>query len=249
MSFRGTAVVTGASSGIGAASVLALAQDGWRVVAGARREDRLREVAEVAGARWARLDVTDQASVDAFVAGLGECSVLVNNAGGAFGLGPIAEADEDQWRRMYEVNVLGLMRMTRALLPLLERASPGHIVNIGSIAASETYPGGGGYTAVKHGVRAVSRTLRQELLGRPVRVTEIDPGAVETEFSLVRLGSEERAAAVYAGMTPLSGADIAECVRWVVDRPAHVNVDELLVRPIDQVMGQPTVHRRDRPIP
>jgi NADP-dependent 3-hydroxy acid dehydrogenase YdfG len=138
---RGTAVVTGASSGIGAATVVALAGAGWRVVAGARREDRLREVAERAGARWMRLDVTDQASVDAFVAGLDECAVLVNNAGGAYGLTPIAEADDEQWRRMYEVNVLGLLRMTRALLPLLERAAPGHVVNIGSIAATETYPG------------------------------------------------------------------------------------------------------------
>ena len=244
MSFRGTAVVTGASSGIGASTVVALAQDGWRVVAGARREQQLREIAEVAGARWMRLDVTDQESVDAFVETLDDCAVLVNNAGGAYGLAPIAESDEELWRRMYEVNVIGLMRMTRALLPLLERASPGHVVNIGSIAASETYPGGGGYTAVKHAVRAISRTLRQELLGRPVRVTEIDPGAVETEFSLVRLGSAEKAAAVYAGMTPLTGEDIAECVRWVVDRPPHVNIDELLVRPLDQVMGQPTVHRR-----
>jgi NADP-dependent 3-hydroxy acid dehydrogenase YdfG len=241
---RGVAVVTGASSGIGAATVVALARAGWRVVAGARREDRLREVAERVGARWMRLDVTDQASVDAFVAGLDECAVLVNNAGGAYGLAPLAEADDEQWRRMYEVNVLGLMRMTRALLPLLEAADPGHVVNIGSIAATETYPGGAGYTAVKHGVRAVTRTLRQELLGRPVRVTEIDPGAVETEFSVVRLGSEERAAQVYAGMTPLTGEDIAECVLWVVERPPHVNVDELVVRPLDQVMGQPTMHRR-----
>jgi NADP-dependent 3-hydroxy acid dehydrogenase YdfG len=242
---RGVAVVTGASSGIGAATVRALAGSGWRVVAGARREDRLREVADAVGARWMRLDVTDQASVDAFVAALDECAVLVNNAGGAYGLTPIAEADEEQWRRMYEVNVLGLMRMTRALLPLLERATPvGHVVNIGSIAGGETYPGGAGYTAVKHGVRAVSRTLRQELLGRPVRVSEIAPGAVETEFSIVRLGSEESAAKVYAGMTPLTGEDIAECVRWVVERPPHVNVDEMVVRPLDQVMGEPRMHRR-----
>ncbi|HEX3604571.1 MAG TPA: SDR family NAD(P)-dependent oxidoreductase [Candidatus Dormibacteraeota bacterium] len=241
---RGVAVVTGASSGIGAATVVALARAGWEVVAGARREDRLREVADRAGARWMALDVTDQASVDAFVAGLDECAVLVNNAGGAFGLSPIAEADDDQWRRMYEVNVLGLMRMTRALLPRLERADPGHVVNIGSIASNETYPGGAGYTAVKHAVRAISRTLRQELLGRPVRVTEVDPGAVDTEFSLVRLGSQDRADAVYAGMTPLTAEDIAECVLFAVERPAHVNIDEILVRPIAQVMGTPTVHRR-----
>jgi NADP-dependent 3-hydroxy acid dehydrogenase YdfG len=242
---RGVAVVTGASSGIGAATVRALARSGWRVVAGARREDRLREVAEATGSRWTRLDVTDQESVDAFVSTLDECAVLVNNAGGAYGLTPIAEADEEQWRRMYEVNVLGLMRMTRALLPLLERAVPvGHVVNIGSIAGGETYSGGAGYTAVKHAVRAISRTLRQELLGRPVRVTEIAPGAVETEFSVVRLGSEESAAKVYAGMTPLRGDDVAECIRWVIERPAHVNVDEMTVRPLDQTMGQPTMHRR-----
>jgi NADP-dependent 3-hydroxy acid dehydrogenase YdfG len=243
---RGVAVVTGASSGIGAATVRALAGSGWRVVAGARREDRLREVADAVGARWMRLDVTDQESVDAFVSALDECALLVNNAGGAYGLTPIAEADEGQWRRMYDVNVLGLMRMTRALLPLLERATPvGHIVNLGSIAGGETYPGGAGYTAVKHAVRAISRTLRQELLGRPVRVSEIAPGAVETEFSIVRLGSEESAARVYAGMTPLTGDDIAECIRWVVELPAHVNVDEMTVRPLDQVMGQPTMHRRE----
>ena len=242
---RGVAVVTGASSGIGAATVGALARAGWRVVAGARREDRLREVAEAAGARWMRLDVTDQASVDTFVAALDECAVLVNNAGGAYGVTPIAEADDEQWRRMYEVNVLGLMRMTRALLPLLEKAQPvGHVVNIGSIAGGETYPGGAGYTAVKHGVRAISRTLRQEMLGRRVRVSEIAPGAAETEFSLVRLGSAESAAKVYEGMTPLTAEDIAEAVLWVIERPPHVNVDEMVIRPIDQVMGQPTVHRR-----
>jgi NADP-dependent 3-hydroxy acid dehydrogenase YdfG len=238
------AVVTGASSGIGAATVVALAGAGFEVVAGARREERLRAVAEPVGARWMRLDVTDPASVDAFVAGIDECAVLVNNAGGAFGLTPVAEADDDQWRRMYEVNVLGLMRMTRALLPRLEASNPGHIVNIGSIAATETYSGGAGYTAVKHAARAVTRTLRQELLGRPVRVSEIDPGAVETEFSLVRLGDEERAREVYAGMTPLRGVDIADCVLWAVTRPPHVNVDEIVVRPLDQAMGAPVMHRR-----
>jgi NADP-dependent 3-hydroxy acid dehydrogenase YdfG len=244
MTVKGVAVVTGASSGIGAASAAALARAGYRVVAGARREDRLREVAEPLGARWMRLDVTDQASVDAFVGGLDECAVLVNNAGGAFGLAPVAQADDEQWRGMYEVNVIGLMRMTRALLPLLEAADGGHIVNLGSIAAVETYPGGAGYTAVKHAVRAVSRTLRQELLGRPVRVTEIDPGAVETEFSIVRLGDEERAKQVYAGMTPLTAEDIAECILFAVERPPHVNIDELLVRPRDQAPGAPAFHRR-----
>ena len=131
------------------------------------------------------------------------------------------------------------------MLPLLEKAQPvGHVVNIGSIAGGETYPGGAGYTAVKHGVRAISRTLRQEMLGRRVRVSEIAPGAAETEFSLVRLGSAESAATVYEGMTPLTAEDIAEAVLWVIERPPHVNVDEMVIRPIDQVMGQPTVHRR-----
>ncbi|HEV7678984.1 MAG TPA: SDR family NAD(P)-dependent oxidoreductase [Candidatus Dormibacteraeota bacterium] len=237
------AVVTGASSGIGAATVRALHDAGFDVVAGARREERLRAVCDEVGARCMRLDVTDQQSVDAFVAQLDSCAVLVNNAGGALGLDPVAQADDEQWRTMYETNVLGLMRMTRALLPLLERADPGHIVDIVSTAGIETYPGGGGYTAAKHAAHAVTRTLRMELLGKPVRVTEIDPGMVETEFSVVRLGSQEKADKVYEGVTPMTAEDIADAVAWVVTRPKRVNVDQMVMRPLDQASAT-MVHRR-----
>jgi NADP-dependent 3-hydroxy acid dehydrogenase YdfG len=241
---RGVAVVTGASSGIGAATARALAGDGWDVVAGARRLDRLEALVAEAGGRAARLDVTDPASVEAFVAGVPSCRLLVNCAGGALGWAPVAEADEDQWRAMYDTNVLGVVRMTRALLPALEASGDGQVVTIGSIAGHEPYPNGAGYNAAKFAVRAVMSALRQELLGRPVRVCEIDPGLVETEFSLVRFGGDtERAAAVYAGLTPLSAADVAECVRWVAARPAHVNVDQMIVLARDQA-GARQVHRR-----
>lgn len=241
---RRVAVVTGASSGIGAACVVQLSAAGFSVVGGARREDRLREVCEPVGARCMRLDVTDQRSVDSFVAAIDSCSVLVNNAGGALGFDPVEKADDEQWRAMYESNVLGLMRMTRALIPLLAREEAGgHIVNIVSIAGFETYPGGGGYTAAKHAALAVTSTLRKELLGRPIRVTEIDPGLVETEFSLVRLGDAERARQVYAGMTPLTAGDVADAVTWAVTRPRHVNIDQLVLRPLDQATAM-MVHRR-----
>jgi NADP-dependent 3-hydroxy acid dehydrogenase YdfG len=233
-----TAVVTGASSGIGAATARQLASAGFDVIAGARRVEKLREVTEPIGARAIQLDVTDRASVEAFCAQVERCDVLVNNAGGAHGLAPVADADDEHWRTMWETNVLGLMFMTRALLPKLEASGAGHIVNVGSIASFETYPGGAGYTSVKHGVRAITRTLRIELLGKPVRVTEIDPGLVETEFSIVRLGSKDRADKVYEGMTPLTGDDIADCIVWAVTRPAHVNIDEMTVRPIAQATAR-----------
>ena len=229
------AVVTGASSGIGAATVRALRDAGFDVIAGARRIDRLREVTNAAGATPIALDVRDRASVEAFVAQVPRCDVLVNNAGGALGFVPLAQADDEHWRTMWETNVFGLMLMTRALLPKLETSGNAHIVNIGSIAGIETYPNGSGYTSVKHAVRAISQTLRIELLGKPVHVTEIDPGLVETEFSIVRFdGDRERAAKVYEGMTPLSADDIAECVVWSVTRPRHVNIDEMVVRPLAQ---------------
>jgi NADP-dependent 3-hydroxy acid dehydrogenase YdfG len=229
------AVITGASSGIGAATARRLHAEGFDVVVGARRMDRLREVADPIGATAIELDVRDRASVDAFAARIAKCDVLVNNAGGAYGLGPLAQADDDDWRTMWETNVFGLMMVTRALLPKLETSGGGHIVNIGSIAAIETYPGGSGYTSVKHAARAITHTLRIELLGKPVRVTEIDPGLVETEFSVVRFkGDEQRAAKVYEGMTPLTGDDIADCVAWAVTRPRHVNIDEIVVRPLAQ---------------
>lgn len=241
---RGVAVVTGASSGIGAATARALAADGWDVVVGARRADRLATVAAEIGAAAHALDVTDPASVDAFVAALPSCRLLVNNAGGALGLAPVAEADDDHWRTMYETNVLGTVRMVRGLLPALEASGDGQVVTIGSIAGYEPYPGGAGYNAAKFAVRAVMGVLRQELLGRPVRVCEVDPGLVETEFSLVRFGGDaDRAAAVYEGVEPLSADDVAECVRWVASRPSHVNVDQLVVLARDQA-GARQVHRR-----
>jgi NADP-dependent 3-hydroxy acid dehydrogenase YdfG len=238
------AVVTGASSGIGAATARRLAGEGFHLVVGARRLDRLTEVARPLGATARALDVTDADSVAAFCADVGECRLLVNNAGGALGRDPVAEADEEQWRWMYDTNVLGTMRVTRALLPALEASGDGHVVMIGSIAGLEPYAGGAGYNAAKFGLRAVTRVLRLELLGHPVRVTEIDPGMVETEFSLVRFGGdEERAAAVYAGTTPLTADDVADCVAFAVTRPSHVNIDSMLVMPRDQ--ASPTqVHRR-----
>ncbi len=238
MADRRVAVVTGASSGIGAATVRRLAAEGFDVVAGARRMHALREVCEPVGARAIALDVRDRASVEAFAAQAGRCDVLVNNAGGAHGLEPLAQADDEHWRTMWETNVFGLMLVARAFIPLLEASGNGHIVNIGSIAGFEAYPGGSGYTSAKHGVRAITRTLRLELLGKRIRVTEVDPGLVETEFSVVRLGSQERAEKVYEGMTPLTGDDIADCIAWCVTRPWHVNIDEMVVRPIAQATAR-----------
>jgi NADP-dependent 3-hydroxy acid dehydrogenase YdfG len=240
-----TAVVTGASSGIGAASARALAEDGFRVVLGARRLERLRELAAEIGGQAIALDVTDPDSVAAFAAQVPACDVLVNNAGGALGLDPVGAADEELWRTMYEANVLGTMRMTRALLPRLIASGEGHVVVVTSIAAFEVYRGGAGYTAAKHAQKAVVRTLRLELLGEPVSVTEIAPGMVETEFSVVRFeGDEEAAAKVYSGMEPLRAEDVAESIRWAVAQPAHVNVDEIVIRPRDQATAT-EVHRRE----
>jgi NADP-dependent 3-hydroxy acid dehydrogenase YdfG len=237
------AVVTGASSGIGAATAKQLTAAGFRVLIGARRMDRLREVADECGAEARPLDVTDQASVDEFCAGLDDVNVLVNNAGGALGLEPVAQAVETQWRTMYETNVLGTMRMTKTLLPALERSGAGHIVNIGSIAGFETYVGGAGYTAAKHAEKAVTETLRLELLGKPIRVTELDPGLTETEFSLVRFDWDREAAKKpYLGVKPLVAEDIADAIVWVVTRPAHVNIDHLVIRPLAQARAN-LVHR------
>jgi hypothetical protein len=238
-----TAIVTGASSGIGAAAARALAGDGFELVLGARRLERLETLAGEIGGRAVRLDVADPASVEELAAGVATCDVLVNNAGGALGLEPLADADEEKWRQMYDSNVLGTMRMTRALLPALVASGDGHVVNVTSIAGFETYRGGAGYTAAKHAQRALTRTLRLELLGQPVRVTEVAPGMVETEFSLVRFeGDEEAAARVYQGMQPLSGEEVAECIRWAVAQPPHVNVDEIVVRPRAQATAT-EVHR------
>lgn len=229
------AVVTGASSGIGAATARHLAAAGFTVVVGARRLDRLTALAEEIGATALPLDVTDQESVDSFVAQVPECHVLVNNAGGAKGLAPVAEAVEDDWRWMWETNVLGTLRLTRALLPKLVASGDGHVVTVTSVAATGVYDGGAGYTSAKHAQGALHRTLRGEHLGQPVRFTEIAPGAVETEFSEVRFrGDKERAAAVYRGMTPLTGDDVAEVITFAVTRPSHVNLDFIEVKPRDQ---------------
>ena len=240
---RGVAVVTGASSGIGAATARRLAAEGFDVVLGARRMDRLRTIADEIGGRAIALDVTDTATVTAFCDEVPECRVLVNNAGGALGRDAVATADDEEWRWMYDANVMGVMRMTRALLPKLEASGDGHVVMIGSIAGHEPYAGGAGYNAVKFALRAVTKVLRLELLGAPVRVTSIDPGMVDTEFSVVRFhGDEAKAAAVYAGMTPLSADDIADCVAFAVTRPSHVNIDTMVVMPRDQAAAS-VVHR------
>jgi NADP-dependent 3-hydroxy acid dehydrogenase YdfG len=241
-----TAVITGASSGIGAATARALAGDGYRTILGARRLDRIEALAAEIGGEAIALDVADPDSVAAFASGVERCDVLVNNAGGALGLDPLAEADEEKWLRMYESNVMGTMRMTRALRPRLVDSGNGHVVTVTSIAAFEPYRGGAGYNAAKHAQRAMLRVLRLEWLGEPVRFTEVAPGMVETEFSLVRFEGDEAAAArVYEGMRPLRAEDVAECIRWALAQPPHVNVDEIVVRPRDQATAT-DVHREAR---
>lgn len=248
------AIVTGASSGIGAATARKLATEGFHVVAAARRADRLADlVARITAAGGTATavpcDVTSAESVAALaeaVAALdGPAELLVNNAGGARGLDPVERSAVDDWRWMYEVNVLGTLRVTQALLPALEASGAGTVVVIGSTAGQIVYEGGGGYAAAKHGQTALAETLRLELCGRPVRVIEIDPGMVRTEeFSLVRFGGDaDQAARVYAGVPePLVAEDIADCVAWCASRPQHVNVDRLVVRPLAQA-AQHKVHR------
>jgi len=242
---RGIAVVTGASSGIGAATARRLVTEGYDVVAAARRIDRLEQLADETGCRAHALDVTSQQSVDDLVAAVDSCAVLVNNAGGAFGLAPIGDASDDDWQRMYAVNVLGTLRMTRALLPKLVGSGDGVVVTVTSTAAHAVYEGGAGYTAAKHAERALSETLRLELCGQPVRVVEIAPGMVATEeFSLVRFGGDRaRADAVYAGVPdPLVADDVADCIAWAVTRPSHVNIDLMVVKPRAQAASH-KVHR------
>jgi NADP-dependent 3-hydroxy acid dehydrogenase YdfG len=232
---RPTAVVTGASSGIGEATARRLAAEGFDVVLGARREERLHGIAEEIGGTALRLDVTDRESVAAFTEQLGTCRVLVNNAGGARGMERVDEAEEEHWRWMWESNVLGTLRLTKALLPKLVESSDGHVVTVTSVAALEVYDRGGGYTSAKHAQSALHRTLRGEFLGEPVRFTEVLPGMVETEFSLVRFsGDAERAGKVYAGLTPLTAGDVADTIAFAVTRPAHVNIDQIVLKPRDQ---------------
>jgi NADP-dependent 3-hydroxy acid dehydrogenase YdfG len=261
------AVVTGASSGIGAATALALAAArpsarhsehapagpeaaGYHVVLAARRVERLADVAgrirdHGGSAETRQLDVTDAGAVAAFADSLERCDVLVNNAGGAFGMEAVAEGDAADWRLMYEVNVLGTLHVTKALLPALVASGDGTVVVMSSTAAFVAYEGGAGYAAAKHAQHALAATLRLELCGQPVRVIEIAPGMVRTdEFSLNRFrGDAGRAAAVYAGVQePLTAEDIADTIAWTVTRPPHVNVDLLVIRPRAQA-AQHKVHR------
>ncbi|HEY7882062.1 MAG TPA: SDR family oxidoreductase [Streptosporangiaceae bacterium] len=246
----GVAVVTGASSGIGAATAVRLAEAGYHVVAAARRSDRIEALAEQirgkGGQAEARtLDVTDRAAVDALAASLDRCDVLVANAGGAVGGDQIADASPDDWRAMYEVNVLGTLNVTQALLPALVASGAGTVVVMGSTAGFVAYEGGGGYVAAKHGAHALAATLRLELYDKPVRVIEIAPGMVKTdEFALNRFrGDAGKAAAVYAGVAePLTADDVADAVTWAVTRPAHFNVDLMVIRPRAQA-AQHKVHR------
>jgi NADP-dependent 3-hydroxy acid dehydrogenase YdfG len=239
-----TAVVTGASSGIGAAAAAALAAAGYALVLGARRRDRLEAVARPLGARALSLDVTNPESVAAFCDQVEDLQLLVNNAGAALGLDRIDAAREELWQQMFELNVLGVLRMTRALLPKLLASGDGHVIVIGSTSGFEVYPGGAGYTASKHALRAVTRTLRLELLGQPVRVTEINPGLVQTEFSLVRhAGDAARARAVYTGMEPLRAEDVAECVVFAATRAPRCNIDEITLRPRDQASSTQVFRR------
>ncbi len=240
-----TAVVTGASSGIGAATARALAADGFHVVCAARRRDRVEALAQEIGGTAVVCDVTDAESVQALADAVPSVDVLVNNAGGAFDAATVEDADVELWSQMYDVNVIGLVRVTQALLPALRADGGGLVVNMGSTAGRVAYEGGGGYTAAKHGVKVITQTLRLELVAEPLRFTEIAPGMVRTEeFGLVRFeGDEEKRDAVYDGVAePLVAEDIAEAVRWVASLPAHVDIDEIVVRPRAQA-AQHKVHR------
>lgn len=231
-------MVTGASAGIGAATAKSLAALGFQVICVARRADRIQALADEIGGAAIVADVTDQAAVDAMAAQLDRVDVLVNNAGGARGLEPVADADIEHWRWMWESNVLGTLRVTRALLPKLIDSGDGLIITVTSIAAVEIYDNGAGYTSAKHAQGVLHRTLRSELFGKPVRLTEVAPGMVQTDFSLNRFdGDEQRAGKVYEGVTPLVAEDIAEVVGFVASRPSHVDLDLIVIRPRDQVSG------------
>lgn len=241
-----TAVVTGASSGIGAATARALAAVGFHVYCAARRSDRIEALAAEIGGTAVTCDVTDEAQVAALAAAVGDSlDLLVNNAGGAIGVDPVIEGNPEQWRHMYDINVVGTMQVTKALTPALIASGAGTIINIGSTAGHSAYAGGGGYAAAKHGVAVMTKTLRIELNGQPVRVSEIAPGMVHTEeFSLIRLGDQTKADAVYAGVDqPLLAEDIANAVAWVATRPQHVNIDLMVVQPIAQATVY-KVHRK-----
>ncbi|MFF7206432.1 MULTISPECIES: SDR family oxidoreductase [unclassified Streptomyces] len=244
------AVITGASSGIGAATARGLASAGYHVVLTARRKDRIEALAAelvAAGHRATAyaLDVTDRPAVDAFAASLDRCDVLVNNAGGALGADPVATGDPADWREMFEVNVIGTLHTTQALLPALTGSGDGTVVILSSTAGLSTYEGGAGYVAAKHGEHVLAETLRLEIVGTPVRVIEVAPGMVRTEeFATTRFrGDTDKAAKVYEGVAePLTADDVADTITWAVTRPSHVNIDLLVVRPRAQASNS-KVHR------
>ena len=237
-------LISGASAGIGCDCARVFAENNCDIALGARRVDRLRVLKpelEQLGAKEVyvgRLDVRSSNSVEEFTAAvrseIGVPDVLINNAGLAKGVDHIADGDESDWQAMVDTNIMGLLRLTRSFLPEMKRANSGHIVNIGSIAGYQTYAGGAVYAGTKHAVRAINDALRMELLGSAIRVTSLDPGMVETEFSRVRLGDADKAEAVYQGLTPLTGRDIAECVWFAVSRPTHVNIDHMVMMPVAQ---------------
>jgi 3-hydroxy acid dehydrogenase/malonic semialdehyde reductase len=246
------AVITGASAGIGEATAKELSRKGYNLILVARRKERLEKLkAQIEASCRSRveiasIDITDPKQIESFVQThshlLKDLEVLVNNAGLAKGTDKMQDARTSDWDDMIETNIKGLLHFTRAILPFFVAKQKGHIVNLGSVAGRWTYPGGGVYAATKFAVRAISEGLRMDLLGKHIRVTNIEPGMVQTDFSLVRLGSKEKADAVYAGMKPLTAEDIAETISWVVSRPAHVNIQEVVIYPTDQASVR-DVHR------
>ena len=247
MTNRPCAIVTGASSGIGAATARVLADSGYNVIACARRIDRLEALASENSAITAHhLDITDQKSVDQLVSDLADrkVSVLVNCAGGAFDASSVLDSDPAVWTKTYDLNVVGTVRMVKAFTPAMQKHGHGHIVIISSTAGHTAYENGGSYVAAKHAETSLARTLRLELNGLPIRVTEIAPGMVMTEeFSTIRFGDADRAAKVYEGVdAPLMAEDVAEAIRWSVTLPEHFNVDSLVIRPVAQAANH-KVHR------
>ncbi|HPS67316.1 MAG TPA: SDR family NAD(P)-dependent oxidoreductase [Holophaga sp.] len=249
-------LITGASSGFGEATARLLASRGCHLALGARRVERLealaRELEKAYGIKVfaGHVDTRRTDSVEGFVRdaaqALGGLHVVVANAGLARGLDKLDSVLEEDWQAMLHTNVEGVVRTIKATLPHLRRSGWGHVFFIGSTAGHQVYEGGGVYAASKHAVKAIARTLRLELCGEPIRVTSVDPGMVETEFSLVRLGNEASAKNVYKGMTPLTAADIAECIRWALELPDHVDIDEMIVKPRDQASYTGAkVHRHD----
>lgn len=245
-------MISGASSGIGEATARAFAAAGACLALGARRVDRLAALApdlEAAGAPavlTAALDVRDVVQVEAFIAAtmarFGRIDILVNNAGLARGLDPVAGGDEDAWHEMIDTNIKGLLALSRRVVPILRAQASGHVINLSSIAAHVVYEGGSVYAGTKHAVRAITEALRLEVADRRIRVTAISPGMVETEFSLVRFrGDQARADSVYAGMTPLTPTDIAECIVFAANRPPHVNIDEIIIKPTDQASAHKVI--------